>query len=314
MLCSVLGMVMMASARDLVSIFVALELLSIPAYMLAAWNKRERRSTRPASSTTCWACSPSAVMLYGMSLLFGVTGIDVAHRHRRRSLRRRPHRPRGRGGRVRDLSASRSRSRAVPFHQWAPDTYEGAPTPVTAFFSRRVEVGRFRGADDADLHRVPRRRRRLRAAGVGDGRTHDDGRQRPGAAPDQHRAHARLLLDQPGRIHADAAGVRRQLRGHRLGDERRHRLPARLRLHEPRCVRHRHRRDAQDPQRRDLVVRRPVRVRPRPRRGDDDLLRLAGRHPAARWLVRQVQRLQGRARRRHHRRRTCSQRSPRSTP
>ena len=57
MLCSVLGMVMMASARDLVSIFIALELLSIPAYMLAAWRKRDVKSTRPASSTTCSGCS-----------------------------------------------------------------------------------------------------------------------------------------------------------------------------------------------------------------------------------------------------------------
>ena len=52
MVCSVLGMTVMASARDLISIFVALELLSIPAYMLAGWRKRDRSPTRPASSTT----------------------------------------------------------------------------------------------------------------------------------------------------------------------------------------------------------------------------------------------------------------------
>ena len=57
LLASVLGMVMMTSSRDLVSIFVALELLSIPAYMLAAWRNATARATRRASSTTCSACS-----------------------------------------------------------------------------------------------------------------------------------------------------------------------------------------------------------------------------------------------------------------
>jgi len=74
MLCSVLGMVMMASARDLVSIFVALELLSIPGYMMAAWNKRERRSNEAGIKYYLMGVFASAVLLYGMSLLFGVTG------------------------------------------------------------------------------------------------------------------------------------------------------------------------------------------------------------------------------------------------
>ena len=74
MLCSVLGMVMMASARDLVSIFVALELLSIPAYMMAAWNKRNRKSNEAGIKYYLLGVFASAILLYGMSLLFGVTG------------------------------------------------------------------------------------------------------------------------------------------------------------------------------------------------------------------------------------------------
>ena len=66
---------------------------------------------------------------------------------------------------------------------------------------------------------------------------------------------------------------------------RRRRLPAHLRGHEPRRVRRGHRRRPQDPQRRDLELRRPVRLRPGPGRADDDLPRLARRHPAARRLV-----------------------------
>jgi NADH-quinone oxidoreductase subunit N len=134
MLCSVLGMVMMASSRDLVSIFVALELLSIPGYMMAAWNKRNRKSNEAGVKYYLMGVFASAVLLYGMSLLFGATGSTL----------------------LTDIAASLAdgdliglevvaivfvisgfafKVSAVPFHQWAPDTYEGAPTPVTAFFS-----------------------------------------------------------------------------------------------------------------------------------------------------------------------------------
>jgi len=134
MLASVLGMVMMTSSRDLVSMFVALELLSVPAYMLAAWRKRDGRSNEAGVKYYLLGVFASGVMLYGMSLIFGTTGstklVDIA-----RSL--------GEG----DLIAIQVlgvtfviigfafKISAVPFHTWAPDTYEGAPTPVTAFLS-----------------------------------------------------------------------------------------------------------------------------------------------------------------------------------
>jgi len=134
MLCSVLGMVMMASSRDLVGIFVALELLSIPAYMLAAWNKRNRKGNEAGVKYYLMGVFASAVLLYGMSLLFGATGstklTDI-------------------GVALFDneligleivavvfiICGFAFKVSAVPFHQWAPDVYEGAPTPVTAFFS-----------------------------------------------------------------------------------------------------------------------------------------------------------------------------------
>ncbi len=134
MLCAVLGMVMMASSRDLISIFVALELLSIPSYMMAAWNKRSRKGNEAGVKYYLMGVFASGVLLYGMSFLFGVTGSTL----------------------LTDIGASLAdgdliglevvavvfvicgfafKISAVPFHQWAPDTYEGAPTPVTAFFS-----------------------------------------------------------------------------------------------------------------------------------------------------------------------------------
>ena len=74
---SILGMVIMASARDLITIFVALELLSIPAYMLATWRKRDLRSNEAGLKYYLMGVFASAIMLYGMSLIFGVTGRTI---------------------------------------------------------------------------------------------------------------------------------------------------------------------------------------------------------------------------------------------
>ena len=135
LLSSLLGMVMMASARDLVSVFVALEFLSIPAYMLAAWRKRDLKSNEAGVKYFLLGVFASAVMLYGMSLLYGVANstllVDIG-----RSIDLD-----GTFGAVQALAivfvvvGFAFKVSAVPFHTWAPDTYEGAPTPVTAFLS-----------------------------------------------------------------------------------------------------------------------------------------------------------------------------------
>ncbi|CAB4852551.1 MAG: NADH-quinone oxidoreductase subunit NuoN [Actinobacteria bacterium] len=145
LLSSVLGMVMMASSRDLVSVFVALEFLSIPAYMMAAWKKRDRKSNEAGVKYYLLGVFASAVMLYGMSLLYGIAGstkLSVI-------------------GEKITLSGPRTgieviavvfvivgfsfKVSAVPFHTWAPDTYEGAPTPVTAFLSVASKAAGFVG-------------------------------------------------------------------------------------------------------------------------------------------------------------------------
>ncbi|MFM8382257.1 MAG: NADH-quinone oxidoreductase subunit N [Actinomycetota bacterium] len=134
-LTSVTGMVLMASSRDLVSVFVALEMLSIPAYMLAAWRKRDSKSNEAGVKYYLLGVFASAVMLYGMSLLYGVTGSTLLSDIGARLT--------GEGdlGGVEILAVVfvvvgfAFKVSAVPFHTWAPDTYEGAPTPVTAFLS-----------------------------------------------------------------------------------------------------------------------------------------------------------------------------------
>ena len=135
LLTSVLGMVVMASSRDLISIFVALELLSIPAYMLAAWRKRDLKSNEAGMKYYLMGVFASAVMLYGMSLLYGVTG-TTCWRDISANARARPApKPIVTLGIVFMLVGFAFKVSAVPFHTWAPDTYEGAPTPVTAFLS-----------------------------------------------------------------------------------------------------------------------------------------------------------------------------------
>ncbi|CAB4549191.1 unannotated protein [freshwater metagenome] len=135
LLSSVLGMMVMASARDLISIFIALELVSIPAYMMAAWRKRDQKSNEAGLKYYLMGVFASAILLYGMSLVFGITGstllVDI-------------------GAELGSYVSSQPiitlgiafvligfafKVSAVPFHQWAPDTYEGAPTPVTSFLA-----------------------------------------------------------------------------------------------------------------------------------------------------------------------------------
>jgi NADH-quinone oxidoreductase subunit N len=148
MLASVLGMVMMSSSRDLVSIFVALELLSIPAYMMAAWRKRDPKSNEAGVKYYLLGVFASGVLLFGMSYLYGTTGTT--------SLT-------GIGASLAEAEAGSGllamqvigvafvivgfgfKVSAVPFHTWAPDTYEGAPTPVTAFLSVASKAAGFVG-------------------------------------------------------------------------------------------------------------------------------------------------------------------------
>ncbi len=130
---SVLGMVVMSSARDLVTIFVALELLSIPAYLMAAWRKRDLKSNEAGLKYMLMGVFASAIMLYGMSLLYGVTG-DTRLAEIAQSLGDES-RPAVTLAILFTIIGFGFKVSAVPFHTWAPDTYEGAPTPLTAFLA-----------------------------------------------------------------------------------------------------------------------------------------------------------------------------------
>ncbi len=135
LLSSILGMVVMASSRDLITIFVALEMLSIPAYMLAGWRKRDLKSNEAALKYYLLGVLSSAVMLYGMSLVFGFTGTTVLADIGAQLAQQGTTPPLITVALLMIVLGFAFKVSAVPFHFWAPDTYEGAPTPVAAFLS-----------------------------------------------------------------------------------------------------------------------------------------------------------------------------------
>jgi NADH-quinone oxidoreductase subunit N len=134
-LCSLLGMIIMASSRDLITIFIALELLSIPAYLLAGWRKRDLRSNEASLKYYLLGVLATGVMLYGMSLIFGATGTTLLTGIAAKLKVTSNLEPLVTIGIFFVVVGFAFKVAAVPFHFWAPDAYEGAPTPVTAFLA-----------------------------------------------------------------------------------------------------------------------------------------------------------------------------------
>lgn len=133
LLTSVLGMVVMASSRDLISMFVALETVTIPTFVLAGWRKHDTRSNEAAIKYFLIGVLSTAVMLYGMSIVYGMSGTTLLSGIARAAVADQP--ALFAVGIALTLGGFAFKVSAVPFHFWTPDTYEGAPTPVTAFLS-----------------------------------------------------------------------------------------------------------------------------------------------------------------------------------
>ncbi len=145
LLSSILGMILMASARDLISIFIALELLSIPAYLLATWRKRDLKSNEAGIKYYLMGVFASSIMLYGMSLIYGGAGTTLLSDINERISASETPTAIVTLGIVFVVAGFAFKVSAVPFHTWAPDTYEGAPTPVTAFLSVASKAAGFVG-------------------------------------------------------------------------------------------------------------------------------------------------------------------------
>ena len=144
LLVSTFGMTIMASARDLITLFVALETISIPTFVLAAYRKHDRKSNEAGVKYYLIGVLSSALMLYGMSIIFGITG-STKLSEISAQVGDAGNRPLLAVAIFLALVGFAFKVSAVPFHFWAPDTYEGAPTPVTAFLSVASKAGGFVG-------------------------------------------------------------------------------------------------------------------------------------------------------------------------
>jgi NADH-quinone oxidoreductase subunit N len=144
LLCGLLGGMVMASSRDLISIFIAIELISIPGIIMTALRKGDAKSNESALKFFLFSVLSSAVMLYGMSLIYGVTGAtqlnEIAD-----ALAEMGSQPIVTMSVFFIVVGFAFKISAVPFHFWAPDTYEGAPSPVAAFLSTASKIGGFVG-------------------------------------------------------------------------------------------------------------------------------------------------------------------------
>ncbi|HEX6540141.1 MAG TPA: NADH-quinone oxidoreductase subunit N [Ktedonobacterales bacterium] len=134
-LMSLAGMMLMGGTGELITIYISLELTSIPLYILAGLSRRDGRSAEAAIKYVLLGAMSSAILLYGMALLYGATGsTDLAEVAKSITTLG--------SGNLMLLAADvfifaglGFKISAVPFHMWAPDIYEGAPTPSTLFFS-----------------------------------------------------------------------------------------------------------------------------------------------------------------------------------
>ena len=140
------GMMLLAAARDLMIVFLGIELMSISVYALAGINRRSERSAEGALKYFLLGAFSTAFLLYGIALVYGATGTTNLTLI---------------GGRVAVFHLANSpllligigmmvigfgfKVATVPFHMWAPDVYEGAPTPITAYMAAAVKAAAFAG-------------------------------------------------------------------------------------------------------------------------------------------------------------------------
>jgi NADH-quinone oxidoreductase subunit N len=130
MLASLLGMLALASARDVILLFVAFELMSIPLYVLAGFAKRAPESVEASLKFFLVGSVSSAVMAYGLSFMYGATGSTSLA-----VIAKAPVDPWLTVGLVAVLTGIAFKIAAFPFHMWVPDTYEAASTPFVAWLS-----------------------------------------------------------------------------------------------------------------------------------------------------------------------------------
>jgi len=138
-----LGMTLMSASADLIMLFLAIETTSIPLYILAGFLKDDEKSTESGLKYFLFGAVASAVMLYGFSLLYGFTGETNIYALASGMLEGAYSPLLVAGMAVLVLVGFGFKASIVPFHFWAPDVYEGAPTPITAYISTASKAAGF---------------------------------------------------------------------------------------------------------------------------------------------------------------------------
>jgi NADH-quinone oxidoreductase subunit N len=141
-LLATVGMMFLVSAEDILMIFVSLELTSLSLYVLTAFNKRDIKSAEAALKYFLFGGMSAAFMLFGLSLIYGLSGSTNLH-HIAEALKGRGLDPLLVVAIVMTVIGFGFKVAAVPFHLWAPDAYEGAPTPSAAFIASGSKVASF---------------------------------------------------------------------------------------------------------------------------------------------------------------------------
>jgi NADH-quinone oxidoreductase subunit N len=142
LLASLLGSLVMASSRDLITLFIGLELVTGPLYLLAGWRKGDVKSNEASMKYFILGVLSTALLLYGMSLVFGLTG-EVSFAGIAAATAGMAEEPALILAILFMMAGFGFKISAVPFHFWAPDTYEGAPTPITAYLSVNSKAAGF---------------------------------------------------------------------------------------------------------------------------------------------------------------------------
>src|SRR5271166_4994591 len=142
MLLSVAGMMCMAAGFDIVLIFIGLELMAISTYVLVGFLRRDRRSNEAALKYLLLGAFSSGIFAYGLSLIYGLTGSTNLYiiGARLPGLVHSEYRPVAILALLTTITGLLFKIAAIPFHQWAPDAYEGAPTSITGFMSVAVKA------------------------------------------------------------------------------------------------------------------------------------------------------------------------------